>query len=254
MKLKILVINIFLTSATILNATQYSSQTIGGGTGIITTESAKIAAPDSFFGIDFAHHTIFDHNNVYNIPKVLVSIAGEMEIGAAYDFQPYSRNNDFLSNAKYRLYSGKTTSIAAGGNFQYLMINREKSRAGQVYTAITYNGDFFSMPAETTMLIGKTFSRSPVGTDFDFSMGFDVDMLANIFGGRFHWITDFSNYAYSVHAGGMFPERRGIFNTGARFIIVNSGGIRLNIDALFLDFLDEKTRSISIGANFSATF
>ena len=85
-------------------------------------------------------------------------------------------------------------------------------------------------------------------------MGFDLELLPNIFKGYVHFINDFSNYSYSVDPIGPDAFERGCFNTGARICVLkDSRRFKLNIDALLVDVLD-RNRTFSLGAAFGMAF
>jgi hypothetical protein len=119
--------------------------------------------------------------------------------------------------------------------------------------AVTYAGDFFNMPAETTVVIGKTFIENyKTDSSIDFGMGFDLILLPKVFDNYVHWITDFANFSYSVDPFGADHRYRGVLNTGIRVdlsVIPALNKFKFVIDALVADAFDAD-RSFSIGAVF----
>jgi hypothetical protein len=266
--------------------TGFRGQSMSGATGLFSIPSGCVGweGPGNF-GIDFGYRAIlnFDDNygnnsGVSHIPAVTVSLFKCLEISAAFDIQPDNKywnqdndNNDLLLGFKFKLPTGKATSFAIGGNIQLINIDNDNKyvyyNAYQPYVAITYPGKFFSMPAETTIVFGKTFYSSKVennpntknNSNIDFGMGFDLILLPDTFGNAVHWIVDFANFGYSDNAwpnGGFYHTNsvwRGILNTGFRFdlsVIPALKKFKFLIDAVFNDLFDDGARSFTFGAVF----
>lgn len=221
------------------NASGSYSANLGGATGLITTPSAHTAWEGNDLGFDAGFGYNANGNGNY-IPKATVQLFNRWEIGGTFELQDGDNNNDLFLHTKLRFYpwSGKGNSaLALGGNWMHLNLGNTRD-AYQVYLAATYGGTFFTLPAETTMVIGKTFGDNIDNSNIDFSMGFDLDMFPSIFRGYVHWINDFSNYSYTIDYTNM-SGYRGAFNTGARILPLKSlGNFKLVIDVLLLDALD----------------
>jgi hypothetical protein len=134
--------------------------------------------------------------------------------------------------------------------------------AFQLYAAVTYAGSFFNLPAETTLVIGKTLYAGGPGNNgnIDFGMGFDLNLFPDVFKGVVHWIIDFSNFDYSdnawpnylVHGAGP-AWNRGNMSTGFRIDLASIPALnkfKFNIDLIFHDLLDDDSRSFTIGGCF----
>ena len=131
--------------------------------------------------------------------------------------------------------------------------NDDPSRT-QIYLAATYPGDFFNMPAETTVVVGKTFIEDADNDNIDFGMGFDLNLFPKIFSGYIHWINDFSNFSYSAQAYGADAGARGVFNSGIRIDLASIPAFskyKFAIDAIVTDALDAN-RAFSLGVAFGA--
>ncbi len=242
---------ITLLSTGALFARAFKSPSFGGTTGLISTPTANTGWEDANIGLDLGFVYISEGGGYY-IPKASLQLFGKWEIGAAYDIQDPKDSNDILLHTKFRFYGSGGSALAIGGNFQMLEENGDSENVGQIYLAATYSGNFLSMPAETSLVIGKSFG-SPVGDDdIDFSMGFDLDLIPSIFKGYLHWINDFSNYSYSYNAAGANTQR-GIFNTGARIAVLRTSKYKFNIDAILCDALDSN-REFALGAAFGLAF
>jgi hypothetical protein len=123
---------------------------------------------------------------------------------------------------------------------------------------VTYAGTFLGMPAESTIVVGKTMGDDDKyyqadDKNIDFSMGFDLDFLPQFLKGYVHWISDFSNYSYSVDPMGANAMARGCFNTGFRIAPLRDSRYKLNIDVLMTDALDEN-RSWTVGVAGGLSF
>ncbi len=236
----------------ILHAEAFKSPSIGGATGLIATPTAHTGWEGTGMGLDVGYHYLRNHDAAgsdegYNIPKALINVGAagmNMEFGFAYDDQPDwpydKKTDDMLFNAKLEF----TEGLAIGGNYQRIQVNgsEDKRRDYQIYLAATYPGNFFSMPAETTLVVGHTFfgkrQTEHDNDNIDFSMGFDLDFVPSVFKNYIHLICDFSNYSYSTEAGGADAWNRGAFNTGLRLAVLRDKKYKLNFDVIMTDALD----------------
>jgi hypothetical protein len=232
-----------------------------GATGLYSIPTGRIGwERTSDFGLDIGYHTIID-NKATHIPKVSASLFKWVELSAAFDFQPdgyyyYSgdKGTDFIGGLKVQ-FPVSSSAIAVGGNVQALNLGSNepvRRNAGQIYVAVTYAGDFFDMPAETTVVLGKTFIEDIDSSDIDFGMGFDLVLLPKILQNYIHWITDFANFSYSVQPIGADAGRRGVLNTGLRVdlsAIPALSKFKFIADLKVTDALDDN-RSFSLGAVF----
>ncbi len=261
------VFSLYFTTA--VNAEAFKSPSFGGATGLISTPTAHTGWEGADFGLDLGYHYVDASDDAadggYHIPKALlhIGVAGtNLEVGFAYDAQPDfgedDETDDMIINAKWVF----TEGLAIGGNAQLMDENGtdEERHDFQIYFAATYPGEFFSMPAETTIVIGHTFwgedregDHENDNENVDFSMGFDLDFLPNVFKHYVHWINDFSNYSYSTEAGGSDAWWRGSFNTGLRLALMRDKQFKLNLDLIMTDALDEN-RDWAAGAAFGLSF
>ena len=181
-----------------------------------------------------------------------------LELGYTYDNQDGKDSNDWMLHGKFRFFgpgnsaikSSGNSSIAIGGNFQAIEEKKKEGNYGQLYLAATYAGTFFTLPSETTIVVGKTFGEDVPHSDIDFSMGFDLDMFPSVLKGYVHWINDFSNYAYQAKPHD-FNNDRGIYSTGARLIVPIMDRFKINVDALLIDLLDN-TREFGVTVSAGA--
>jgi hypothetical protein len=256
---------------------------LNGSTGLYTVPSGRIGWSGANLGLDFGYRTIISdiENNTYvggdgyrmdHIGFFSASLFKFAEVGMAFDFQPgydlpgddNDSNNDLLINFKFQLPT-KVTAFALGGNFQAINMGNDSKyySAFQVYAATTYTGTFFTLPAETTVTLGKTFAfgdHSAVyggrDLDFDFGMGFDLGLFPNALKGVVHWLIDYSNFSYSADPWGADPWYRGTLNTGIRFDLGALPALskyKFSIDALMTDLFDEYARSFSFGLSFGVS-
>jgi len=243
-----------LLSPTTVKSAPFKSPSLGGTTGLISTPTAKTGWENAGMAVDLGYHYIGGGGGSH-IPKATIQLFGKFEAGAAYDIQDGDNQSDLLMHSKFNFYNAGASALAIGGNLQLLNMGADGNNhtAGQVYLAVTYSGNFFSMPAETTVVLGKTFSENIGTSDIDFSMGFDLDFIPSVFKGYVHWINDFANYSYSVEANGSNAASRGCFNTGFRLALLRKSAMKFNIDVIMTDALDS-SRSWAIGAAFGMAF
>ena len=259
MKKTILIVLLVLFASVGVFAQSAKGMSHNGATGLISIPTARIGWDTSAeIGIDAGYHLIFaDRPDTTHIPKVGVSLFKVVEFAFAYDTQGGSKDADMLFNGKFELPIEGATHLALGANMQGLKAkywgdNREW--ATQIYVAATYPGTFFKMPAETTVVFGKTFGDDAGAPKkaIDFGMGFDLLLFPDKFKNYIHWISDFSNFSYSLHAIGANAWHRGTFNTGLRFDLSEVAALskfKFVIDAQVTDLLDED-RTFVIGATF----
>ncbi len=239
-----------------LSAQSLKGMSLNGATGLISIPSGRIGWEHSAdFGFDLGYHAIIDDDQTAHIPKVSASLFRTLELGFAYDSQADSDNADMLFSGKFQLPIERASAIAVGGNIQQLEQGGTSTNITQIYLAATYPGDFFTMPAETTFVIGKSFGDNAVDENIDFGMGFDLMLLPDVFQGYVHWINDFANFSYSNQAIGAIAGSRGVFNTGMRIDLGSSDmfrGFKFVIDAILTDALDAN-RAFALGLTFGAS-
>jgi hypothetical protein len=246
-----------------------NSMSLNGATGLYSIPTGRIGwGKSSDLALDLGYHMVYDEEATH-IPKVALSIFKWVEVSLAFDFQPdyYGPDGtDFIGGLKLQL-PLSNTAIAVGGNLQALNLGNDfdgyngRYNAGQIYLAVTYAGSFFEMPAETTVVVGKTFVEDISSSDIDFGMGFDLILLPKIFQRYIHWVTDFANFSYSDEAIGANAGYRGVLNTGLRVdlsAIPALNKFKFTVDVMITDVLDDGDsgagsgggRSFSVGAAF----
>jgi len=251
----------------------FRGQSMNGSTGLFSIPSGRLGWEGSGnVALDFSYRAIINSDlGVAHIPAVTTSLFGWAEISTAFDIQPdikyyggEEKNDDLLLGLKIRIPTKATTAISLGCNFQLINIDNEDDHnynAYQPYIAITFPGSFFKIPAETTIVFGKTFYSDPYpnNTNIDFGMGFDVILFPNSLKNLIHWIIDFSNFNYSDNAWlntGFYQTTsvwRGILNTGLRFdisAIPDLNKFKFLVDIIFNDLFDEGSRSFTAGIVF----
>ncbi|GHV42082.1 hypothetical protein AGMMS49546_19580 [Spirochaetia bacterium] len=239
------------TAAPSLNA-----MSLNGASGLFAIPSGRIGwEGKSDLGLDLGMSYNFIKKDP--IAKVGMSFFKWVEFTVASDFQPYVETNDNRLNNTDALmgfkvqFPTKRTAVALGGNVQF--INHDSYRtAGQLYAAATYPGSIFGMAAETTLALGYTFHDNP-NSNIDFGMGFDLDLLPNIFQHIIHWVTDYSNFSYSDEPLGTEPYYRGSLNTGIRVnfaTIPALSKLKFSVDLIATDIFDHGDRSFIMGFVF----
>ena len=238
--------------------TTLKGMSLNGSTGLYSIPTGRIGwERTSDLALDLGYHALIGDGHVSHIPKVALSLFKWVELSAAFDIQPekyQDDNNDFVGGIKIQFPLTKT-ALALGGNFQTLNMGNsapERYNAGQVYLAVSYSGMFFEMPAETTVVLGKTFIKDHLDSDIDFGMGFDLVLLPKVLEHYVHWIVDFANFSYSVDPWNAEAWYRGVLNTGIRIdltVIPVFKKFKFVLDVLVTDVLDHN-RGFSAGAVF----
>lgn len=227
---------------------------LNGATGLIATPTAQIGwERTANVGLDFGYHFINDDAGLTHIPKVTVSLFRKAEIGIAYDsMEPFGDDSGaFLIHGKFQFYKAGVSAAGFGTNIQMVEVRGDDRNAIQIYLVGTYGGQFFGMPAATTVVFGKTFSDEyRADSDLDFSMGFELTLFPEIFRGHVQWLNDFANYSYQVAPTGAVYQSRGAYNTGLRIDPLKGSNYKFVIDALLTDVFDDADRSFALGATF----
>jgi hypothetical protein len=247
-----------------LIAQSLDGMTMNGATGLYTVPTGRIGwGQRTDLGIDGG--VTYDFFNKNPIARAAFSLFKWVELTTAFDFQGQRKdpgdNFDYLIGMKLQ-FPTTTTALALGGNLQLIHDaahpdQNDKiplSPAGQVYLAFSFPSQFFGMTAETSLALGYTF-REHMTSNIDYGMGFDLSLFPDLFQNCIHWITDFSNFSYSIDPLGVRADYRGSLNTGIRIDIgaiplLNRFKIMMDITAT--DILDEGNRSFLIGAVFGA--
>ncbi|MDC7231678.1 MAG: hypothetical protein PQJ58_00475 [Spirochaetales bacterium] len=251
----IIVLLVILVSAVNLSAqSSVKGMNAGGITGIAVAPSARIGWEKSDFGLDFSY-TMLYRNEASHIPAATISLFEKAEIGFAFDMEGNDWNN-MLLGAKYQLSKEGNTALALGGNFEYQTndLVEDNSVSSDVYVVATYSGEFFNLPALTSMLLGWQFwEAGDFSTNLKYSMGFEMGFFPDTFNNYIYWISDFSNYSYATYSFRMGTDR-GIFNTGLRIDPVKNNKYKLVFNILGTDLLDDGSRGLMVNATFGMGF
>jgi hypothetical protein len=237
---------------------------LNGVTGLYVVPTARIGWGNANAGFNAGYHMNFVNNGkLEDIFSANISLFKWVEIAGSFVGEPYNDDDALLLGLKVAL-PVKGTAIALGGNFHYGDLGRKAGNhfTTQFYGVVTYSADFFGMPADTSLVIGKTFSEGGnVGSDIDFGMGFDLIVLPKQLNNFVHWIVDFSNYGYNqgLNFSQLYSQAsvRGMVNTGIRVDmsqIPAFSKFNFVIDAYLTDAFDDTTRYFGIGAVFGMTF
>jgi hypothetical protein len=233
---------------------------LNGATGLFGIPTGRIAwEQEADLGVDTGGgYNLIQKNAMI---RGAVNLFKWVELSTAFDFQPPLQggrgldNMDALFGVKMQ-FPWEAAALALGGNMQILNCHPAATGVvGQVYTAITYSGVFFTMPAETTAVLGYTIRRETAG-DIDYGMGFDLLLWPDVFQGCIHWIVDFSNFSYSAQPLGADAYYRGCLNTGFR---INIGAVpaldrmKFSVDIIITDAFDQD-RSFVLGAMLGWAF
>jgi hypothetical protein len=275
---KIFAVLIVLTLAAAMSFGQQTikGMSLNGVTGLITAPTAQVGwERTADIGVDVGYHWVHGSTEEYpylpdesyntQIPKIAVSLFKKAEIAVAYDNMDHFDNPrtdpySVLINGKFQFYKEGVSAVAVGGNLQFIndtpSATKEKDyTAGQIYIVATYSGEFFGMPAATSISFGKTFADEDLGVDggdLDVSMGFELTLLPDLLKNHVQWINDFSNYSYSagITPAGSVTVHRASYNTGVRIDPLKNQDFKLVIDAIIADALDGDDRSFILGLTF----
>jgi len=249
----VFLISLFLVTP--LFSQSFRGLSLGGTTGLITTPTGRIAWENSAdLGLDLGYHFSTDREFGENesIFNAALTIFKTFETGVTLDLQQGTNETDVIIFGKYQMYNSGDSGMAIGGNFQIPDLGSvSPSKYSQIYLASTYSGSFMDVPAATTLVFGKTFNID-AGWDnrIDFSMGFDLSLFPGVFHGYLHWISEFSNYSYSMDSVITNASVRGAFNTGIRAELMPGSRYKLVLDATLMDVFDTGINSFALGGSF----
>lgn len=247
------VVAFLLIGAAAYAQTTAKGMAFNGATGLITTPTAQIGwERTANVGVDFGYHFIIDDGELSHLPKATVSLFRKAEVGAAYDTMARypDDSGSILIHGKFQFFKEGVSAAGVGTNIQIVEVAGESENAFQVYLVGTYGGSFFGQPAATSVVFGKTISDAVGDTDIDFSMGFELTLLPEIFRGYVRWINDFANYSYSIAPSGGNARNRGSYNTGLRITPLGASQYKFVIDAVLADIFDDNDRAFALGATF----
>ena len=230
-----------------------------GVTGVIVTPTARIGWEKADIGVDATYSFLYK-DDMSHIPAVTVSLFKKAEIALAYDIEGNDGGedlNNLLIGGKYQLYKEGGTSLALGGNFESVMgddfVDDDKKSA-DIYIVTTYSGDFFELPAVTSMMFGwQVLEYDDITTSFNYSMGFELGLFPEKLKNYVYWISDFSNYSYAAYQL-RIDRDRGVFNTGLRFDPIKDSKFKFVINLIGTDLLDEDWRGFMANATFGMSF
>ncbi|MDR1929830.1 MAG: hypothetical protein LBQ44_04285 [Treponema sp.] len=237
-----------------------NAMSLNGVTGLYVVPTGRIGWKDVSTGFNAGYHMNFLDDKLEDLFQANVSLFNWVEIAAAYAGEPYDNDDDLLMGVKVQL-PVSAAAIAVGGNLHYSDLGRSGDHfAMQLYGAVTYTAEFFGMPADTTLMAGKTFYEGGnIDSSIDFGMGFDLVVLPQYLDSFVHWIVDFSNFGYSQgNSDASFQAyHRGAVNTGLRIDMSQIPvfeKFNFVIDAYITDAFDSGSRHFGLGASFGMSF
>jgi hypothetical protein len=256
---------VFTVAALAAQSKNINAMSLNGVTGLYVVPTARLGWENAAVGFNAGYHMSFVNSDLEDIFQANVSLFNWVEVALSYVGQPGPDDDDLLLGVKVRL-PVANTAIAVGGNFHYGDLGRSAGNhfATQIYGAVTYQAEFFTMPADTTLVVGKTFYDGiNVDSSIDFGMGFDLIILPQYLKNFVHWIVDFSNFGYNQSLGGggfslaNQAAGRGTVNTGLRIDLSQIPAFsRFNfvVDAYLTDAFDANSRYFGLGATFGMKF
>lgn len=222
-----------------------NDMTLNGSTGLILVPDAHVGWENANFGIDIGYGFVWQGGDRFdNLPRFSISFLKKFEVSGLFQLDDGLKN--FVLGAKFQMYKKGATALAIGGDFEFL--NSNYSNAGnssKIYFAATYGGNFFSMPAVTTATIGwQLWETGSFSSQFIYGMGFSLALFPQTFQEFVYWVTDFSNFSYTVVGSRVNAGSRGAFNTGIRIHPIKNGRFNLVIEVIGTDLLDNDERGL----------
>ena len=250
-------IGITAASPGILGAQESASAgalTLNGASGIIVVPDAHTAWERADAGLDIGYGLVWSGGRpVDHLPRFALGFVRRVEISGLLHFNDSVLTNGVIG-AKVQLFQQGGAAIAFGGDLEIPGTRIYRSESAKIYLAVTYGGSFFNMPAITTAALGWQLLNSGLfSSQFVYGMGFSMGLFPEVFQGVVSWISDFSNFSYTVYAPRVNAFSRGAFNTGLRIDPIRKGRFRLVVDFVGTDLLDE-TRGLSFTVSGGFSF
>lgn len=236
--------------------------TFNGATGAWVVPSAFVNYESGQVGLDGGYRFLYSNNSKSGMSHILYAELGflqQAELGFAVDID-HRTTADFMVNLKWQfseLFASKGNSaLALGGNFQAVDLwtnNNSYKYYGQLYFVMSYQGNFFSLPARTSLLLGYTFSEN-MNDNIDAGIAFELNFFPQVFKNYVYLIMDFANFSYLAggYSTGLNANSRAVFNTGLRFSLLNGGKYdryMLGLDIVGTDLFDS-SRGVACAINF----
>jgi hypothetical protein len=227
---------------------------LNGITGLYVVPTARLGWGDANIGFDAGYHMHFVEGDLEDLFHFNMSLFRLFEVASTYVGQAGDDDDDLIISGKFR-FPVESTDLALGTNVYYSNFTGPSPQlATQVYGVFTYMAEFFGMPADTTIIVGKTFYRDgEINSDIDFGMGFDLVIFPQFLNSFIHWIVDFSNYGNIAR----MSSARGSANTGLRIDMSQIPGLSkltFAIDLYLTDAFDAEGRNVGVGITFGKGF
>ncbi len=221
-----------------------TGMTLNGSTGLFVVPDAQIGWDRTDIGLNSGYGFVWT-GNLDHLPRFSINLFRKIEVSGLLHFNSSGVKNGVLG-AKFQFFEKQGASLAMGGDFEITDTSHYTGHNSKVYTSVTYSGDFFSMPATTSLAFGWQFlSLGKFSSQLIYGMGFTIGLFPNILHNYLMWVTDFSNFSYAVHGSELNAGVRGALNTGLRIHPVKKGAFNLVIDIIGTDLLDT-TRGLTV--------
>ena len=226
--------------------------TLNGASGIIIVPDAGVVWERTNVGLYIGYGLVWSgHRRFDHLPRFALGFARRVEISGLLSIGDDIKNG--VIGAKVQIFREGGAALAFGGDFEISNAGIYSANSSKIYLSLTYAGSFFKMPALTTAALGWQLLNSGVfSSQFVYGMGFSMSLFPDVLKGFVSWITDFSNFSYTVYAPKVSAAARGAFNTGLRIHPIKKGRFKLVVDLVGTDLLDE-TRSLwfTVSGGFS---
>ncbi len=255
----LLLLLMVLMASTLAAQSSVKGMNARGVTGIIVTPTARIGWEKSDIALD-GTYSFLHKDDPSHIPAVTLSLFKKAEIALAYDIEDNGVNTDLqnlLIGGKFQLYKEGGTALAIGGNFETVMgddVIEDDKKSSDIYIVTTYGGDFFDLPAVTSMMFGwQVMEADDIKSNLNYSMGFELGLFPEKLKNYVYWISDFSNYSYAAYQY-RIDRDRGVFNTGLRLDPIKDSNFKLVFTLVGTDLMDEDCRGLMANATFGMAF
>ncbi len=232
-----------------------TGMTLNGSTGLFIVPDAQIGWDRADIGLNSGYGFVWS-GDLDHLPRFSINLFRKIEVFGLLHLDSKEVKNGVLG-AKFQFFEEQGASLAMGGDFEITNTSLYTGYNSKIYASVTYSGDFFNMPATTTLAFGWQFlSLGAFSSQLIYGMGFTIGLFPNILHNYLVWVTDFSNFSYAVHGSEVDAGVRGALNTGLRIHPVKKGIFNLVIDIIGTDLLDPTrglTVSLSAGIGLKAS-
>ncbi len=224
-----------------------AGMTLTGLSGLVVVPDAQIGHGGGSLGLNLGYSLILAGGPVFDhLPRFLLTISKKFELAGLLHIGEDGLKNGVVST-KFQVLEKEGTMLALGGDIELPNSDMAQGENAKIYLSATFRSRVFNLPAASTMTFGwNLLYKGDFSSQLIYGMGLSIGLLPKARHNFLLWVTDYSNFSYSVHGALVDAADKGALNTGLRFNPTKDGDFNLIIDIMATDLLDT-----SRGVSFS---